>query len=49
MNRPTIKLPAQAEIDALRRLAEAVRRDSENYTCGPAAKQALAEYEALKR
>lgn len=39
----------RADNDALRKIAEAVKQDRENYVSGPAAKAALAEYEALKR
>lgn len=47
--KPTLTLPDKAEHDALIKLMHAVKRDAENYACGPAAKVALAEYEALKR
>lgn len=42
-------VPNRDEYEALLRLAEAVRTDRENYVSGPAARAALAEYEAVKR
>ncbi len=39
----------RAERDALKRLADAIRQDRENYVSGPASRAALAEYEAVKR